>query len=54
MVRAAVETPDVDGSVVVNGISANRYRIADLTETLALGYQPQDDACSPGPAADDP
>jgi hypothetical protein len=53
VVRAAVETPDVDGSVV-NGVSANRYRIADLTETLALGYQPQDDAWSPGPAADDP
>lgn len=44
LVRAAVESPDVDGSVVVNGISANRYQVADLTEALALGYRPQDDA----------
>jgi uronate dehydrogenase len=51
LVRAAVEATDVDGSVVVNGISANRYLVADLTETLALGYQPQDDAWAPAPAA---
>jgi nucleoside-diphosphate-sugar epimerase len=44
LVRAAVEATNVDGSVVVNGTSANRYLIADLDETLALGYQPQDDA----------
>jgi nucleoside-diphosphate-sugar epimerase len=51
LIRAAVESPDVDGSVVVNGVSANRYLIADLTETLALGYQPQDDAWALAPAA---
>ena len=44
LVRAAVEATNVDGSVVVNGTSANRYQVADLTEALALGYQPQDDA----------
>jgi nucleoside-diphosphate-sugar epimerase len=44
LVRAAVEATDVDGFVVVNGISANRYGVADLTETLALGYRPADDA----------
>jgi nucleoside-diphosphate-sugar epimerase len=54
LVRAAVESPDVDGAVVVNGISENRYLIADLTEALALGYQPQDDAWAPVPAADAP
>ena len=43
LVRAAVEAT-VDGSVVVNGISANRYQIADLTEARALGYRPLDDA----------
>ena len=54
LVRAAVESPDVDGAVVVNGISANRYLIADLTEALALGYQPQDDAWAPATATDGP
>jgi len=44
LVRAAVEADNVDGSVVVNGISANRYQFADLREARALGYQPQDDA----------
>ena len=44
LVRAAVEATNVDGSVVVNGISANRYQIADLTEARALGYEPTDDA----------
>ena len=34
----------MDGAVVVNGISANRYRLADLSEARALGYQPVDDA----------
>ena len=44
LVRAAVEATDVDGAVVVNGISANRYQLADLSEARALGYQPVDDA----------
>ena len=44
LVRAAVEAGNVDGSVVVNGVSANRYQIADLSEARALGYQPVDDA----------
>ena len=31
--------------VVANGVSANRYRFADLAETSrALGYVPLDDA----------
>ena len=47
LVRAAVESPDVDGFVVVNGISANRFQVADLTEARALGYQPTDDAWTP-------
>jgi nucleoside-diphosphate-sugar epimerase len=44
LVRAAVEATEVDGSVVVNGTSANRYSLADLTQARALGYQPADDA----------
>lgn len=44
LIRAAVESPDVDGFIVVNGTSMNRYLVADLTEALALGYQPRDDA----------
>ena len=44
LVRAAVEATDVDGSVVANGISANRYQLADLTRARALGYEPVDDA----------
>ena len=44
LVRAAVEATNVDGFVVVNGVSANRYQIADLTEARALGYRPVDDA----------
>jgi nucleoside-diphosphate-sugar epimerase len=44
LVRAAVEA-DVTGLVVVNGISANRYRAADIDEAATLlGYRPQDDA----------
>lgn len=44
LVRAAVEAEDVDFAVV-NGTSANRYRRADLEETIRrLGYRPQDDA----------
>lgn len=44
LIRAAVEA---EGSafVVANGISANRYRVADLEETVhRLGYRPVDDA----------
>jgi hypothetical protein len=38
------EATDVHGAVVVNGISANRYPLADLSEARDLGYQPVDDA----------
>jgi nucleoside-diphosphate-sugar epimerase len=44
LVRAAVEAVGFD-FVVANGISANRYRRADLTETMQqLGYRPVDNA----------
>jgi nucleoside-diphosphate-sugar epimerase len=44
LVRAAVEAEDVD-FVVVNGTSANRYRRADIEDTIRhIGYRPQDDA----------
>jgi nucleoside-diphosphate-sugar epimerase len=44
LVRAAVEA-EVAGMLVANGTSANRYRRADLTDTVAaLGYAPVDDA----------
>ena len=44
LVRAAVEAEDLD-FVVVNGTSANRYRRADIEDTIRhLGYRPQDDA----------
>ncbi len=44
LVRAAVEAEDLD-FVVANGISANRYRFADLQDTMRqLGYRPVDDA----------
>lgn len=44
LVRSAVEA-DVRGVVVGNGISANRYRQADLEDTIStLGYRPSDDA----------
>lgn len=46
LVRAAVEATNVDGSVVVNGISDNTHSAADLTEAVALGYRPHDDAWS--------
>lgn len=50
LVRTAVEAPDVDGFVVINGISRNTHRAADLEEAVRLGYRPQDDAwASPGP-----
>ena len=42
--RAAVETEGLR-FVVANGISANRYRRADLAETIdLLGYRPVDDS----------
>jgi hypothetical protein len=45
-VRAAVETDGLT-FIVANGISANRYRRADLRDTIEqLGYQPVDDAWS--------
>jgi nucleoside-diphosphate-sugar epimerase len=44
LIRAAVEADGVT-FVVANGISANRYRRADLDETVRLlGYHPRDDA----------
>ena len=44
LIRAAVES-DADGLTVVNGISANRYRIVELGDTeRRIGYQPTDDA----------
>ena len=44
LVRAAVETEDV-GFVVATGTSTNRYRRADLEDTIRrLGYRPRDDA----------
>ena len=44
LVRAAVEA-DLSGFTVANGISANRYRAADLDVTVRrLGYRPVDDA----------
>lgn len=46
LVRAAVETGGLT-FIVANGISANRYRRADLRDTIEqLGYQPVDDAWS--------
>jgi hypothetical protein len=44
LVRAAVES-DCVGFVVVNGVSANRYRMADIEQaTRLIGYHPVDDA----------
>jgi nucleoside-diphosphate-sugar epimerase len=44
LVRAAVEATELQ-FVVANGISANRYRVADLADTVRqLGYSPVDDA----------
>ena len=46
LVRASVEA-DGFTSLVANGISANRYRRADLFDTMQqLNYQPVDDAWS--------
>jgi nucleoside-diphosphate-sugar epimerase len=46
LVRAAVEAEGLT-FIVANGISANRYRRADLRDTMQLlGYQPVDDAWS--------
>lgn len=44
LVRAAVES-ERSGFTMVNGISANRYRTADIVDSAAaIGYQPVDDA----------
>lgn len=44
LIQVAVET-DHPGLVVVNGTSANRYRIAELGDAhRAIGYAPTDDA----------
>lgn len=44
LIQAAVES-EHDGFVVVNGISANRFRITELGETeRQIGYAPIDDA----------
>jgi NAD(P)-dependent dehydrogenase (short-subunit alcohol dehydrogenase family) len=44
LIQAAVET-ERDGLTIVNGISANRYRIAELGDAEhAIGYMPVDDA----------
>ena len=46
LVRASVEADGVT-FLVANGISANRYRRADLSDTMQqLNYQPVDDAWS--------
>lgn len=44
LIRAAVES-EQDGFIVVNGISANRYRISELEDAeRRIGYEPADDA----------
>lgn len=44
LVQAGVET-DLTGFAVVNGISANRYRVAELgVAEQRIGYEPADDA----------
>lgn len=44
LIQAAVES-EADGLLVVNGISANRYRLAELGEAARrIGYAPVDDA----------
>ena len=44
LVRAAVEADGID-FVVAHGISANRYRFAELEQTMdRIGYRPSDDA----------
>lgn len=56
LVRSAVEADlptGVDGFVVANGVSANRYTVADLEETRrAIGYVPVDDAWETGSDSD--
>jgi nucleoside-diphosphate-sugar epimerase len=48
LIRAAVEAEGISFTVA-NGVSANRYSIADLTgTTAALGYTPVDDAWACG------
>ena len=47
LVRAAVEAEGMT-FVVANGVSANRYRFADLSDTTRqLQFQPRDDAWNP-------
>jgi nucleoside-diphosphate-sugar epimerase len=44
LICAAVES-DIDGFTVISGVSANRYRIAEVGEVeRQIGYQPVDDA----------
>jgi len=51
LIQAAVEC-ERDGFTVLNGISANRHRIAELGETeRAVGYAPVDDAWRGAPPA---
>jgi hypothetical protein len=48
LVRAAVETDGLE-FMVANGTSANRYRRADLQDTMQqLSYRPIDDAWRTG------
>jgi nucleoside-diphosphate-sugar epimerase len=43
LLTRCIETPDIDFAIV-HGISNNRIKLLDLTETRALlGYEPQDD-----------
>lgn len=50
LVRAAVEAPGVE-YLVANGVSANRYRLAELAQSATMGYHPRDDAWDEGRAA---
>ena len=44
LIQAAVESPQT-GFLVVNGISANRHRLADIDHAKdSIGYAPRDDA----------
>src|SRR6185437_11308379 len=47
LVRAAVEA-DLPGFTVANGISANRYRVADLEATISLAGCTTDPSTTPG------
>lgn len=54
LIQSAVES-DVTGLTVVNGISANRYRIAELGEAEErIGYEPADDAWELAPTSPSP